>query len=288
MKKLIYHASILLIFFSFIKIYAQELLFPNIDGWRLEVNEEVYDANNLWDIIDGAADLYLEYSFDDLHIARYYKTNNTEIKAELYRFKSPLDAFGMYSQEKDLNYKFIDIGISGYIENDILNFVSGVYYIKLYAYQINSETQSNLLLIAKNIDEHLKQNNSLPEIYNVFPTKYRIKNSEQYISKNFLGYSFLNSVAIISYKLPQDINIKAFVIKNGNQETANNLLRSYLSAVDTANTIKLGENIYTNVTTNGQIIIGIQGNYLFGLIGGSKNAEYQSLLNKLRNNLSKN
>jgi len=284
MKKLIYYTSILLIFLPFVKICAQDLLFPHIDGWKLEINEEVYNANNLWDIIDGAADLYLEYSFEDLHIARYY-SDNTEVKLELYRFKSPLNAFGMYSQEKDLNYKFVDIGINGYIDNEILNFVSGVYYIKLYAYQTNSETQSNLLLIAKKIDEHLKQNNSLPEIYNVFPKEYRIKNSEQYISRNFLGYSFLNSVALVLYKLPIDITIKAFVIKNTNEEIANNLLKSYLNAMNKENVIKLNDNIYISETSSYKLIIGLQKNYLFGLIDDTKKADYQLLLDKLRENL---
>jgi len=284
MKKLIYYTSILLIFLPFVKICAQDLLFPHIDGWKLEINEEVYNANNLWDIIDGAADLYLEYSFEDLHIARYY-SDNTEVKVELYRFKSPLNAFGMYSQEKDLNYKFVDIGINGYIDNEILNFVSGVYYIKLYAYQTNSETQSNLLLIAKKIDEHLKQNNSLPEIYNVFPKEYLIKNSEQYISRNFLGYSFLNSVALVLYKLPIDITIKAFVIKNTNEEIANNLLKSYLNAMNKENVIKLNDNIYISETSSYKLIIGLQKNYLFGLIDDTKKADYQLLLDKLRENL---
>lgn len=284
MKKLIYYTSILLIFLPFVKICAQDLLFPHIDGWKLEINEEVYNANNLWDIIDGAADLYLEYSFEDLHIARYY-SDNTEVKLELYRFKSPLNAFGMYSQEKDLNYKFVDIGINGYIDNEILNFVSGVYYIKLYAYQTNTETQSNLLLIAKKIDEHLKQNNSLPEIYNVFPKEYRIKNSEQYISRNFLGYSFLNSVALVLYKLPIDITIKAFVIKNTNEEIANNLLKSYLNAMNKENVIKLNDNIYISETSSYKLIIGLQKNYLFGLIDDTKKADYQLLLDKLRENL---
>ncbi|MEM3373454.1 MAG: DUF6599 family protein [Candidatus Anstonellales archaeon] len=285
MKKLIYHAFIFLTFFPFIEIKAQEL-FPNINGWRLEINEEVYDANNLWDIIDGAADLYLEYSFEDLHIARYYKDDNTEIKVELYRFKSPLDAFGMYSQEKDLNYKFIEMGVSGYIDNDILNFVTGVYYIKLYSYQVNSETQNNLSLIAKNINEYLKQNNSLPEIYNMFPAKYRIKNSEQYISKNFLGYSFLNSVAIVYYKLPDCSNIKVFLIRNKDQELSETLLTKYLSQNIKGDIKKIDENIFEiTISSNDKIIVGAKNKFLFGIVCETKCDNYKSFLGELINNL---
>jgi hypothetical protein len=69
---------------------AQELAFPQVEGWKLTQEETVYSPNNLFDVIDGAADLYLEYNFVDLHIGRYAK-DALEIKVELYKHGSSVD-----------------------------------------------------------------------------------------------------------------------------------------------------------------------------------------------------
>ena len=117
------------LFFITCIIYGQDSLFPKIPGWQISEEDQVYDANNLWDIIDGAADLFLEYYFVDLHTARYINTDSIEVKVELYRHNSPVNAFGMYSQERDPGYHFIQVGVQGYIEEGVLNFLDGVYYI---------------------------------------------------------------------------------------------------------------------------------------------------------------
>ena len=38
---------------------SSDSTFPEIKGWKLIVEEKVYTAENLWDVIDGAADLFL-------------------------------------------------------------------------------------------------------------------------------------------------------------------------------------------------------------------------------------
>ena len=90
--------------------FAQDSLFPRVPGWNVSMESRVYDANDLWDIIDGAADLYLEYVFDDLHIARYTTGTHREVKAELYRHRDAENAFGIYAAERSPENNFISIG----------------------------------------------------------------------------------------------------------------------------------------------------------------------------------
>src|ERR1039458_1446475 len=106
-------------------------LFPSFRGWTIATDKTVYNPNNLWDIIDGAADLFLEYGFVDLHIGRYHKGEDSEIRVELYKFDSEVDAFGIYSQERNPEYAFIDIGVQAYREEGVLNFLTGIYYVKI-------------------------------------------------------------------------------------------------------------------------------------------------------------
>src|SRR5512137_1524240 len=116
MKKSILVAALLIWAAASLPAQKNEPQFPSVAGWKLAVEETVYTPNNLWDVIDGAADLFLEYNFVDLHIARYQQTADLEIKVELYRHKSSVDAFGIYSQERYPDYHFIDLGTQGYAD----------------------------------------------------------------------------------------------------------------------------------------------------------------------------
>ena len=62
----------------------RERPFPEIEGWSLQIQEKVYTPDNLWDIINGAADLYLSYDFRKLHLAEYKDTTGLEVRIEIY------------------------------------------------------------------------------------------------------------------------------------------------------------------------------------------------------------
>ena len=151
------------------------------------------------------------------------------MKAELYRHASDVDAFGMYSQERDTGYNFIQLGVQGYLQQGVLNFLTGSYYIKLSTYQTGNNAQNAMQTIGRMLAEHLKQNNAMPKLFRVFPAEGKLTNTEQYIARNFLGYSFLNSAYVSSYK--DGSLFKIFVIESATPEKANAMLAEYLKTV---------------------------------------------------------
>lgn len=218
-----------MLFLSMPSLYGQESFFPQFPGWKITQDDPVYNANNLWDAIDGAADLYLEYAFVDLHIARYISADSIEVKAELYRHASSEDAFGMYSQERDTGYNFIHMGVEGYLQQGVLNFITGSYYIKLSTFQTGNKAQEGMQTIGRILAEHLKQNNTMPKLFQVLPEERKLPHTEQYVARNFLGYSFLNSAYMAAYK--DSSAFKIFVIDAVVQEKAKAILAEYLKAI---------------------------------------------------------
>lgn len=278
------HILFTILIIPFISIYGQDNLFPQINGWKLEIEKQVYDAGNLWNIIDGAADLFLEYSFIDMHSARYSNASGIEIKVELYRHSSPNTAFGMYSQEKDPDYSFLKIGAQGYIEPGALNFLSGVYYAKLSCNQNGDEVQNSLKLIAGKTADNLKQDNTLPAVLNAFPEQWKKQNTEQYVAQNFLGYSFLKSAFTTSY-----INnsfFKIFIIENENPETAKAVLDKYVQTISRERAIITGNKYELNDPNNGMIILLLQGKYLFGTVNCTDKSTIDGLIKKIAARLS--
>ena len=65
----------------------------------------MFRPENLYEEIDGEAELFLPYDFRSLSVGIVMPTDNatSEIRLELYRLGSPLDAFGIFSR-----YRFPD------------------------------------------------------------------------------------------------------------------------------------------------------------------------------------
>lgn len=272
------------LFFVTYIIYGQDSLFPKVPGWTVTVEDEVYDANNLWDIIDGAADLFLEYYFVDLHTARYINVDSVEVKVELYRHNTPINAFGMYSQERDPGYHFIQVGVQGYIEEGVLNFLDGIYYIKISTYEKGKTGQNAMITVAQKMDDFLKQENSFPKIMQCFPEKSKKPNTEKYIAQNFLGYSYLNSVISVSYN--DDITFTAFVIMTKTLEDANSTVKKFLDAQKKENIFHVGDNRY-EVTdqNNGRLVFDVQKHFIFGLINCTDESKKEKFMNDFNTKL---
>lgn len=277
-------ASLLVLTFS--RTFAQESSFPSVPGWTVSLESRVYDANDLWDIIDGAADLYLEYAFIDLHLARYKTPDGREVKVECYRHRDAENAFGIYAAERSPEYHFIRIGAQGYQQTSVLNFVDGEFYLKLSSYQSDSASVHDLQTIARALESHVKRDAVLPSMLGLFPTEGKLDNSEQFIAQNFLGYGFLRSVYTASYA-SGSVGIKAFIMVKHSPEEADTTLSAYLSKVPKEAMASAGALRFDiQDPNNGPISIARQGRYLFGTLNCADASVNTRLMAGLKSTLS--
>lgn len=218
----------------FVLLTSTSKYFPEIDGWDKDGEIEIYDPDNLYDYINGAADSYLAYDFEALYLQRYKGAKELSLKIEIYKLSNNLTAFGIYSAERPSNGNWVDIGSQGYMEKEILNFYKGQYYVKIMINR-TKETNELLLAIGKSIEERIKGENTLIEAYSLFPEEGRIKYSERYINKNFLGYESLGEAYSISYEI-EDNYFDLFLIEKPSTEDCKNMLVDYFESIkiDTA------------------------------------------------------
>ena len=107
--------------------FAQEIGFPDLDGFKKITKYPVYTPSNLWDFINGAADGYLALGFVDLHVAEYKKGKEI-IKAEIYKHSDHTMAFGIYASERSPSFRYLNLGSQGYAVDGMINFFKGDYY----------------------------------------------------------------------------------------------------------------------------------------------------------------
>jgi hypothetical protein len=245
--------------------FAKEFQFPQIAGWKQSGEMQTYEPDNLFDYIDGAADLYLNYGFRELKVAEYQNEKKASVIVEVYRHKTPVQAFGIYSQERRPDGDFLDIGAQGYSEKDVLNFFAGDYYVKMNSYKTGPEDQEILLLFAKKVLENLEEKGSLPLTLSAFPQDGKKKNSEKFIARNFLGYSFLHSAFTADYELSGK-KFKLFIIEGADPDECHAMLQKYLEQ-----TTKLGKNASEGRRTisdphHGEIDLLWKGKWLWGIL----------------------
>jgi hypothetical protein len=208
-------------------IEAKEFKFPELTGWKQSGDIQTFSPKDLFEYINGAADLYLSYDFQELKVAEYQNEKKASVTVEVYRHKTPIHAFGIYSQERLSNANFLDIGVQGYSETDILNFVSGNYYVKMSSFKTGPEDQEVLPTFAKKVVENLGEKGSLPSILSAFPKEGKRENSEKFVSIKFLGYSFLYSAFTADYDLSGK-KFKLFIIEGVDQRECKDMIEKYL------------------------------------------------------------
>ena len=242
-------------------------LLPRIDGWELTEDPQMYNPDTLFEYIDGAAEAYLGYDFQQLLVANYEKEGTeSSVTVEIYDMGSALNAFGIFSSERYPEIPEVPFGLAGYLEGEVLNFISGPYYVKLICYNGEEQTADYLKEFAGAVDGKIKDKGSWPVLFKLFPAANLIKNSEKYIKKNFMGFDFLANGYAVSYHL-EGSQYEAFIIEAKTESEASNSLQKLLDfySGEKVPFVQEGDR-YRQVNKYGQVILISQvGKYLFGL-----------------------
>jgi hypothetical protein len=115
--------------------------------WKWDGKEIQYNSRNLFDYIDGAAELYLAYGFQNLTVRRFEKSSQPPIAVEIYEMASSEDAYGLFSFERQ--GEAIGIGQGSEFEGGLLRFWKGKYFVSAYADGEGLEGESAILKLGR-------------------------------------------------------------------------------------------------------------------------------------------
>ncbi|MBU1700658.1 MAG: hypothetical protein KJ970_03530 [Candidatus Eisenbacteria bacterium] len=188
--------------------------FPSIAGWIPSGDSENFGPGNLWEVIDGAADQFLAYGFQELDTAELSQ-GGVSATVELYNMGSCLNAFGIYRLERSGSAETIKIGAEGAASPPYqwLMFKDRT-YVKVEASGGEMPPAAGLDLLRK-IAAALPGTDELPQEFNRLPAQGRIAGSIEYTRESFLGLRELRNCLHALYKYPDGGRVQYFHIVPG-------------------------------------------------------------------------
>jgi hypothetical protein len=176
---------------------AKLLPAPRGPGARAE--EPRFYAADLYQYIDGAAEAFHMYDLVAM-VHREYKAGDAEITVDIYDMGEPINAFGIYSAERSPENRYIQAGAEGYIDEHVLNFLQGSFYVKLSAFSDRGSAQPAMRSFAGEVSKRIGGATALPAILETFPAAGRVARSEKYVKRAPLGHEFLAPACTADYR----------------------------------------------------------------------------------------
>jgi hypothetical protein len=143
---------------------------------------QLYTGRELFDYIDGGADLYLEFGFVDAAVREYKSPAGEDITASIYRMEDPEAAFGIFSVNRRGASEPAKMGAIGARSEYEFLFCHGVYYVQVQSTATDSVTGKTIDQIAARIDSSLAgQPSDWPEALKLLPRTGFVPHSEVYV-----------------------------------------------------------------------------------------------------------
>jgi N-acetylmuramoyl-L-alanine amidase len=241
-------------------------VFPMPRGWSPQGELQIYTADNLYEYIDGAAELYLTYDFQELQVAEYHNSQKASVIMEIYRFDTADQAFGIYSQEKPGDWDYLSIGAQGYQEGPILNFISQKYYVKISGTDMPDSAVGVITTFARQTAQNIGGTPRLPPELQCFPATGMRPHSEKFINLNFLGYPLLHTAFTADYGRP-DSAYTLFIIKGRDKiDCAQMVQELQKKSTGPASTNLEGDYVFNNPHL-GILRMTWRGSHIWGILG---------------------
>lgn len=120
---------------------------------------EHYVGKKLFDYMNGGAELYLAYGFEDLGVAEY-KQADVKLRVALYKMGSAPEAYGIYTHAA--RGRRVDLPGPNRLEPNMLSFYKGRYYVRVLPIKAGPDAELAMIALGRHIWNHLPGKPEVP------------------------------------------------------------------------------------------------------------------------------
>ena len=97
------------IYLLFLKIILGQSMSKNLEkimpdkvqNWEIKQEDQKYDKENLYEYIDGGAELFLSYGFQEVLNRTYIKPDQPDIVIDIFDMGKSYNAYGVFSYSRE-------------------------------------------------------------------------------------------------------------------------------------------------------------------------------------------
>lgn len=271
----------------------QELVPTFESEWKTK-DSRFFTREDLFDYVDGGAEIYLSYDFRKL-LVQEYLSGDKSILVEIYKMNSSEDAFGLFSLNQE--GESLTIGQGASYGFGILCFWKYHYFVRIIDME-GKDTRKDLILnLGKSISDKIKNQGESPKLLDrisqdglqkksiYFFHKNIVLNNLYFLSKeNILNLSEKTDALLTSYKFNSEV-LKLLLIEYpdtlGSRIAFESFNQKHLKVTISSlrNLQKVGENLFTGVE--------LKDNFLIVVLEGKTKSSVDKLIKTTKKSLEK-
>ena len=177
---------------------GQESDFPEVAGWTQPGEVLIYDADNLWEYINGAAELFVSYGVQSCRTADLTSGDLT-VTIDLYDMGTPLNAFGVYEREASGESVQIPGATAAVVSPPYQALLlKGSTYAKVNVFE-GELTMNGGMELLEALAGSLPGQSSMPPELELLPSNGKVAGTESYQAEAFLGLTELTDCVFAEY-----------------------------------------------------------------------------------------
>lgn len=172
-----------------------------VQDWTKHRPLQRFAGEDLYEYIDGGAEIYHEYGFVQVVVQDYTGGDGKSVSVEIFEMTSPAAAYGIYTFKTSAKGKRIPLGNDAQLADYYMNFWKGPYLVTLTGFDESEETRQGLWDVASNVSSKIPPGGEMPPMVSLLPVedladhsvKYftgylGLRNSHPFFSLNVMGY----------------------------------------------------------------------------------------------------
>jgi hypothetical protein len=163
-----------------------------VAGWASAGEDRIYTPDNLFEYIDGGAELYLSYGLSSVFTRKYTREGEPDIMLDLFDMGSSENAFGVFSHSREkIDSTF---GQGSQYTKGLLLFWKDRFYASILSSPETKASKGAVFALGRQIEKLIPREGPLPEVLGYLPQDSLVAESVRY----FHHYIWLNSYYFVS------------------------------------------------------------------------------------------
>jgi hypothetical protein len=239
-----------------------------VGKWKAHDKDEFYNRDTLYQYINGGAELYLAFDFQQVFVRRYIGPDNAEIMLDIYDMGSADDAFGIFSVERE--DAEIGIGQESEYGGGLLRFWKDRFFVSIITTGDEQNSKPTMIKLAQAVDGIVDTKGLKPALLKVLPrealdeTSLRffhtaaILNRQYFLAENNILKLDKHSDCVLAKYKGNDNSAYVLLVQYQNNELARDayytFLTAYMPEAKESGIVQVENKTWTMTKTEGNIL----------------------------------